>query len=416
VRRLLPRPRPVTSHERGVLVATCLSSLGSFYTMAVTGFALPQIQRGLSIPEDELGSLLALLRLGTLFSLVLAVLADRMGRRRILIASVAGCALCNVATAFAQSGLVLAWLQLGARFFLGAQILLAVVVVTEELSADNRGWGLGVLSAVGGMGGAFTLLVYVFVDHLPFGWRFLFVVGSFGLLCVPWLWRSLQETRRFSDHQSQTDASALDEPAWQPLRDIVRLHGWRLAALVGVVLPVTVILEPGVVFVSKHLQDDLGYSPGEVGLMVAACGIAVPVGNLLSGSVSDRFGRKPVTVLMSLLLSVAVALFYNGTGPLALGFGLALLFMSIGGLVVLHGALATELFPTAFRSTAAGMREAVGTVGASLGLWILSLLYSATGSHPASISWVLLLTPISPLIILFIPETARRELEEIAPD
>ena len=387
VKRLLPRLRPVTSHERGVLVATCLSSLGSFYTMAVTGFALPQIQRGLSIPEDELGSLFALLRLGTFFSLVLAVLADRMGRRRILIASVAGCALCNVATAFAQSGLVLAWLQLGARFFLGAQILLAVVVVTEELSADNRGWGLGVLSAVGGMGGALTLLVYAFVDHLPFGWRFLFVVGSFGLLCVPWLWRSLQETRRFSDHQSQTYASALDGPAWQPLRDIVRLHGWRLAALVGVVLPVTVILEPGVVFVSKHLQDDLGYSPAEVGLMVAACGIAAPLGNL------------------------AVALFYNGTGPVALGFGLALLFMSIGGLVVLHGALATELFPTAFRSTAAGMREAVGTVGASLGLWILSLLYTATGSHPASITWVLLLTPISPLIILFIPE-----LEEIASD
>ena len=51
-----------------------------------------------------------------------------------------------------------------------------------------------------------------------------------------------------------------------------------------------------------------------------------------------------------------------------------------------------------------------------LGLWILSLLYSATGSHPASITWVLLLTPISPLIILFIPETARRELEEISPD
>ena len=416
MRRLLPRPRSVTSHERGVLVATCLSSLGSFYTMAVTGFALPQIQRGLSIPEDELGSLFALLRFGTLFSLLFAVLADRMGRRRLLIASVAGCALCNVATAFAQSGLVLAWLQLGARFFLGAQILLAVVVVTEELSADNRGWGLGVLSAVGGMGGALTLLVYAFVDHLPFGWRFLFVVGSFGLLCVPWLWRSLQETRRFSDHQSQTYASALDGPAWQPLRDIVRLHGWRLAALVGVVLPVTVILEPGVVFVSKHLQDDLGYSPAEVGLMVAACGIAAPVGNLLSGSVSDRFGRKPVAVLMSLLLSVAVALFYNGTGPLALGFGLVLLFMSIGGLVVLHGAIATELFPTALRSTAAGMREAVGTLGASLGLWILSLLYTATGSHPASITWLLLLTPISPLIILFIPETARRELEEIAPD
>ena len=63
-----------------LLAATCVSSLGSFYTLPVTALALPQIQRGLSIPEDELGSLFALLRFGTLFSLALAVLADRMGR------------------------------------------------------------------------------------------------------------------------------------------------------------------------------------------------------------------------------------------------------------------------------------------------------------------------------------------------
>jgi len=416
VRRLLPRMQPLSSRERSVLAATCLSSLGSFYTLAVTALALPQIQRGLSIPEDELGSLFALLRFGTLFSLALAVLADRMGRRRLLIASVAGCALCNLATAFAPSGMALAWLQLGARCFLGGQILLAVVVVSEELSAENRGWGLGVLSAVGGLGGAVTVLAYAFVEHLPYGWRFLFVVGSFGLLCVPWLWRSLQETQRFSDHRDQVDVSSADAPAWAPLRDILRLHGWRLAALAGVIAPIAVILEPGSVFISKHLQDGLGYSPGEVGLLIAVCGIATPLGNMLAGTISDRFGRRPVTVLVSLLLSIAIAVFYNGTGAVAVALGLALIFLSIGGIMVLHAALATELFPTGFRSTAAGLREAVTTVGASLGLWTLSLLYGATGSYPVSITWVLLLTPISPLIVLLIPETARRELEEIAPD
>ena len=420
LKRFLPEMPPMSAHERSVLVATCLGSLGSFYTMAVTGFALPQIQRGLAIPEEQVASLFALLRLGTIFSLVLAVAADRLGRRRLLIFSVAGCALCNIATAFAQSGMALAWLQLASRFFLGAQVLLSVVVVSEELSADNRGWGLGVLTAVSGMGGAVTLVVYMFVDYLPFGWRALFVVGGMGLLCVPWLWRSLQETQRFADHQSQVAQAQAGEASGSqghPLRDLVQLHGWRLVALMGVVIPVQIILEPGIIFVSKHLQDDLAYSPAQVGILIGLAGIATPVGNMVSGAVSDRFGRKPVTALMSLLLSAAVAIFYNATSLPLLALGLALLFMSIGSLVVLHGALAAELFPTGFRSTAAGMREAFGTVGASLGLWIVSLLYAFTGSHPASITWVLILTPIAPLVVLlFVPETARRELEEIAPD
>ena len=186
--------------------------------------------------------------------------------------------------------------------------------------------------------------------------------------------------------------------------------------MAGVIGPVAIILEPGSVFVSKHLQDDLGYSPAGVGLMMAVCGIGTPVGNMISGSVSDRFGRKPVTILVSLLLSAGVALFYNAAGPAVLTLGLALLFLSIGGIMVLHTALATELFPTGFRSTAAGVREAVATVGASSGLWILSLLYGATGSHVESITWLLFLTPIAPIMLLFVPETARRELEEIAPD
>ena len=97
MRQYLPQFPAMSSHERGVLAATCVSSLGSFYTMAVTAFALPQIQRGLAISEDEVASLFALLRVGALFSIILGVLADRMGRRRLLIISVAGCALCNLA-------------------------------------------------------------------------------------------------------------------------------------------------------------------------------------------------------------------------------------------------------------------------------------------------------------------------------
>ena len=414
LRRSLPA---LSGHERGVLAATCLSSFGSFYTMTVTTFALPQIQRGLGVAEDEIGALFAVLRFGALLSLALGVMADRVGRRRLLIASVLGVALCNLVTAFVQTGAAFALVQLAARAFVAGQILLAGVVVTEELSAENRGFGLGLLFAIGGLGGALTVLVYAFVDHLPFGWRALFVIGGFGLLVVPWLRRRVGETRRFDAHQSATRAEAVDEPLRpEGVRELVTQHRARLLALIGVVLPVSVIGEPGSVFVSKHLQHGLGYTPAQVGLLVAACGVGAPLGNVVAGALSDRFGRRPVTILVSLLMSLAIGVFYNAHELVAVALGFGLLMACLGSLAVLHSALAAELFPTGMRSTAAGVREAVGTVGSSLGLFALTLLHPASGGHAASITWLLVLTPLSPLVLLLMPETASRELEAISPE
>ena len=408
----------LSAHERNVLAATCLSSLGSFYSMAVAAFALPQIQRGLSISEDEVGGLFALIRLGAIFALLLGVLADRLGRRRLLIASVAGCALFNIATSFAQDGSTLAWLQLGARFFLGGQILLAGVVVSEELEAGNRGLGLGILSAIGGLGGALTLLVYAFVDDLPYGWRALFFVGGFGLLCVPWLLRSLSETQRFQLHHAEGSAASdsadfSDSSSLVSEREGLRDYRGRFVALLAIVLPVWIIAEPGSFFVSKHMQDGLNFSPAGVSLMIGICGIATPIGNLLAGLLSDRFGRKPTTIGVSLMMSFAVGIFYNAPGYILLGVGLGLIFLSVGSLMVLQTALATELFPTGLRSSASGVREAVATIGAAIGLYALGALYDTTQSHSESITWLLFLTPIAPIALLFIPETAGRNLEDI---
>ena len=316
---------------------------------------------------------------------------------------------------------MLAWFQLGARFFLGGQILLAGVVVSEELEAGNRGLGLGILSAIGGLGGALTLLVYAFVDDLPYGWRALFFVGGFGLLCVPWLLRSLSETQRFQAHHAEGSVASesvdLSDPSPAATgREGLREYRGRFVALLAIVLPVWIIAEPGSFFVSKHMQDALSFSPAGVSLMIGLCGIATPIGNLLAGLLSDRFGRKPTTIGVSLMMSFAVGIFYNAPGYILLGLGLGLIFLSVGSLMVLQTALATELFPTGLRSSASGVREAVATIGAAIGLYALGALYDMTQSHSESITWLLILTPIAPIALLFIPETAGRNLEDIAPE
>ena len=84
---------------------------------------------------------------------------------------------------------------------------------------------------------------------------------------------------------------------------------------------------------------------------------------------------------------------------------------------VLFKALGAELFPTSHRSTASGMRLVVSTLGSIAGLWLEGTLYQLTGSHAAAITLMMPVLVLPPIAIwLFLPETARQDLESISPE
>jgi hypothetical protein len=63
------------------------------------------------------------------------------------------------------------------------------------------------------------------------------------------------------------------------------------------------------------------------------------------------------------------------------------------------------------------VRAVVATLGGALGLWTEGQLYGVVGSHADAITLMLVALPLAPLIVIVaLPETARRELEEIAPE
>jgi hypothetical protein len=75
------------------------------------------------------------------------------------------------------------------------------------------------------------------------------------------------------------------------------------------------------------------------------------------------------------------------------------------------------VIPASYRSTPCGVRAVVGALGAALGLFIEGLLFNHFGSRGAAITAMLLITPIAPVrVAIFLPETASREVEEIAPE
>src|SRR5207245_805852 len=86
----------------------------------------------------------------------------------------------------------------------------AVVIVSEEFPAQHRGWGIGMLSALGACGGGLGVALFAAVNVLPFGWRALYALGAVPLLFLPLFRREVRETGRFERHRSALRSHAAE--------------------------------------------------------------------------------------------------------------------------------------------------------------------------------------------------------------
>jgi predicted MFS family arabinose efflux permease len=167
-------------------------------------------------------------------------------------------------------------------------------------------------------------------------------------------------------------------------------------------------------FVSYIPQKVHGWAPGHYSLMVVVGGGFGVIGNVVAGRLADRRGRRVVGAFFFGIYPAAAWLFYQGPG-LALPFAFALIiFTGTAGTVILR-ALATELVPTAYRSTSSGWLAFIQTLGWTAGLLLLGVAGQNSAEiarFTAQLSFAVLL---GGLAILLLPETSQRELEEISP-
>ncbi len=92
---------------------------------------------------------------------------------------------------------------------------------------------------------------------------------------------------------------------------------------------------PATFFAPKFLQDVRGWSPGRVAVLVSIGGGLATLGNPLAGWLSDRRGRRPVTLLFTTGVVLAIASFYSLAGALAPTLWVAMIFGFMGTQVTL---------------------------------------------------------------------------------
>jgi putative MFS transporter len=407
-------PPPLTRRQWRVLGLVSLATLFDQYDRALFALALPKIQASLAIAEADVGYLASIVRLGSLPAFLATIAADRFGRRRVLLVTILGYTLCTGLTAFAPDTQTFIALQFLTRIFGTAEILLAVVVIAEELDASVRGWGVGALFAIQACGVGVAAVLFPIVEWLGLGWRALYAVGLGPLVVLTYWRRTLPETERFE--QARRAAGAHAGTLFAPLVELVRAYPGRFLAVAAVAFIFSAGGAAADFLSPKYLLDAHGWTPGQVAaLFVCGGGLGI-FGAAFAGRLSDRTGRKRVAIVFGVaVLSLAIA-FFNLSGVWLAPIWVAMIFALIGH-DVLQNSFAAELFPTSYRSTASGARAVAGTIGGAVGLAVESPLYDLFGSHWTAVSVLIIFAFVAPVIVaLAFPETAGRSLEEIAPE
>ena len=405
----LGRPPALTSSQWRILGLVAAVSLFEQYDVYLFSLNLKQIQADLAIPDSQLGFLGAMVRAGSFLAIIFALAADHWGRKAMLMITVVGYTLLTGATAFAPNAESFVVFQFLARGFASAEVMLAAVVIVEEFAPEHRGWGICALAALQACGAGLASLMFGFVEYLPYGWRALYVVGLLPLLLIAYWRRTLPETGRFQS--IATDQA--DKNIARPMIDLFRANPVRVSALFSIVFMFGIAASAGGFFAPKYLQDAHAWTPGSISVLMIFGGAFAIIGNPLSGWLSDRFGRKPTSMVFTMAFGFAGIAFYTVTGNFIPLLWVAVVFFSMGTDVTLVS-FGTELFPTSQRSTASGMRGMVSTLAGIIGLSAVSGLYLVFDSNWTAIAVLCSLSFAVPIMVwLFLPETARRTLEEI---
>lgn len=411
-------PDLADSHLRTLGVISLALLFESFDQATLTA-ALRQIAAEFGLLESDLGGMMGWVHLGALPAFLLVPLVDRFGRRRLFLISLIGLSLGTIASAFAPTIEAFIALQMVGRMFMVTCSATAFVIVAEEFPAEHRGWGIGILGALSAVGYGLALGAFSAIESLPYGWRAIYLMGMIPLLLLPMFRREVKETRRFQDHldrlASRGHSPGWFESWWSPMRGLLRAYPGRASAIGLIGALASGAHSTGFSFAAYYVQVNHGWSPGEYAAMAIAAGTFGIIGHPWAGRIADRRGRRVVGFILLGSYPFLALAFYHGPGWALPLVWIPMIFAMTGGDTI-QRALAAELFPTSHRGTASGWFKLCEAVGRSSGLFIVAWGTARGASNTPMISIVVFAALAAGLIVLLLPETGRRELEDVSAE
>ncbi|BAN28078.1 MFS transporter [Caballeronia insecticola] len=406
----------LTSVERRTFWA-CFAGFG-LDSMDATIFSLviPALITTLGLTHPEVGYLATAALLGTAIGgWGAGILADKIGRVRILQFTILWVAVSTIAAAFATSFPVLFGIRFLQGLGYGGEAAVGGVLISEVIRPALRGRVAASVQSGYALGYAVSVaLLPIIASMFPeqFGWRVFFALGVVPAGLVFFIRRLVPESGVYSEAKAAREKGAAQTPFWEIF---AQAHMRRTVAAVTMATGIFGGAYVMITWLPTYLRTTLHLSVGSSAGYLACNILGSLVGPLLYGWLSDRVGRRPAFMTFLVLQAANVAVYL--LAPIGAGVTVLLSFF----LGAFQGALASgmlptfaELFPTNIRASGQGFCLGGGRGFGSIVPATVGLLAASLPLGTAMGTCALCAYGVAFAAALFLPETSGTDLHETA--
>jgi MFS family permease len=300
------------------------------------------------------------------------IMADYIGRKRMMIIAVLSYSLMTGLSAFSFDWISFAILRFLVGVTIGSEWATGSSMMAELWPDNARGKGAGLMQC--GLGIGFFIASFAWLLISPFGadaWRYMYILGVVPALLTLWIRRSIPESHLWEKADAKRRAAldqkrsgqSLDESEQKLARftlvDLFSEPAIRKQTIIVFLMSLTTTV--GFWGISTWVPPFVGGIAAKNGLNAATwasyAGMAYTVGSVLGyaslGFLADAYGRKPVTIIYFVLSLALTPVLFFWTQNLSMLLLLACVnaFFSNGQYTWMPVWL-PELYPTRMRATA----------------------------------------------------------------
>ncbi len=354
---------------RRTQIATVLACYGGWtldaFDYFIVVFVIDDVARAMhtsvSVSVTALWLTLACRPIG---ALLFGRLADRYGRKPVLMAVILFYSIVELCSAAAPS--ILVFLALRALFgvALGGEWGVGAALTMESIPKAWRGPVSGLLQT--GYPTGYLLASLLFLALPLIGWRGMFVVGALPALLVLFVWRSVEESPDWLAQRALSRARAADAAPTASLWSVLRRNSGLVIFAIALMTCFNFFSHGSQdIYPKLFLRNELHFPATTVTAIVVLYNLGAMAGGLFFGTISERIGRRRAIAIAALLALPLLPLWAYSTTPLRIGIGAVLMQFCIQGAWGIVPAYLNELSPAAIRATFPGLVYQLGNLIAS---------------------------------------------------